>query len=103
MRTVAELKDLRAYYITNAYGVYMGGKKSGWVIEEMKLGKHAGKDVLRVASETYLATAFDDVVWFPATVEEVVQPVTASARQIRSAALARHCWNAHHADKISTR
>jgi hypothetical protein len=48
---------------------------------------------LRKAVSVALATAFDeDVVWFPATVEEVVQPVTASDRQIRSAALARlHC------------
>jgi hypothetical protein len=48
---------------------------------------------LRKAVSVALVTAFDeDVDWFPATVEEVVQPVTASARQIRKAALARlHC------------
>jgi hypothetical protein len=45
---------------------------------------------LRKAVSVALPTAFDDdVVWLPATVEEVVQPVIASARQIRSAALAR--------------
>src|SRR5262245_9661906 len=29
-----------------SYGMYFRGKKVGWVVEEMKLGKHGGKDVL---------------------------------------------------------
>jgi hypothetical protein len=43
----------------HAYGLYMGGKKCGWVIEQVKLVKHAGQEVLEVFSQTYMATTFD--------------------------------------------
>jgi hypothetical protein len=36
----------------------MKGKKVGWEVHELKLGKHAGKDVLVVTSEVYLAIKF---------------------------------------------
>jgi hypothetical protein len=42
-----------------AYGTYIKDKKTGWIIEEMKLGKHAGKDVLVSLSESYNSTLFD--------------------------------------------
>jgi hypothetical protein len=43
----------------HAYGLYMGGKKCGWIVEDTKLGKHGDKDVLKVSSQTYMATLFD--------------------------------------------
>jgi hypothetical protein len=43
----------------HAYGMYMGGKKCGWIVEQSRLGKYAGKDVLEVTSESYMATTFD--------------------------------------------
>jgi hypothetical protein len=42
-----------------AYGLYITGKKVGWIIEELKLGKHAGKVVLKSSTESYMATTFD--------------------------------------------
>jgi hypothetical protein len=42
-----------------AYGLYMGGKKAGWVIEDFKLARHAGTPVLEVYSEMYMATLFE--------------------------------------------
>jgi hypothetical protein len=42
-----------------AYGLYITGKKVGWMIEELKPGKHDGKDVLKSLSESYMATTFD--------------------------------------------
>jgi hypothetical protein len=43
----------------HAYGVYVKGKKVGWSIEEMKLGKRDGKAVLLSLSEQHIVTAFD--------------------------------------------
>src|SRR3954470_21266751 len=43
----------------HAYGVYVGGKKVGWSVEELKLGKRGGQDVLVAVSQMYLRTAFD--------------------------------------------
>src|SRR5262249_34985458 len=40
-------------------GMYLGGKKCGWLVEHSQLGKHDGKDVLRVSSELYMVTQFD--------------------------------------------
>jgi hypothetical protein len=42
-----------------AYGLYIKDKKIGWVIEETKLAKHAGKDVLVSSTEEYTKTLFD--------------------------------------------
>ncbi len=42
-----------------AYGTYIVNKKTGWIVEEMKLGKHDGKDVLVALSESYSDTVFD--------------------------------------------
>ena len=42
-----------------AYGVYFKDKKVGWSVEELKLGKHKGTDVLFSTSETYMVTLFD--------------------------------------------
>ena len=39
-----------------AYSVFFGGKKVGWIIEETKLGTHAGKPVLQSISEEYTET-----------------------------------------------
>jgi hypothetical protein len=39
--------------------VYFKDKKVGWVVEEMKLGKHNGADVLLSTNETYMVTLFD--------------------------------------------
>jgi hypothetical protein len=43
----------------HAYGVYFKDRKVGWVVEEMKLGKHNGADVMLSLSETYMKTLFD--------------------------------------------
>ena len=42
-----------------AYGVYLAGKKVGWSIDELKLGKPTGKEVLLSINESYLRTKFD--------------------------------------------
>jgi hypothetical protein len=42
-----------------AYGVYHKGKKGGWIIDETKVGKHDGKDVLLSISESYTCTLYD--------------------------------------------
>jgi hypothetical protein len=42
-----------------AYGMYIGGKKCGWIVDEIKFGKHDGKEVVRVTSQSYMATLFD--------------------------------------------
>jgi hypothetical protein len=42
-----------------AYGVYIKGKKIGWIIDETKLGKQDGKDVLLSITESYTSTLFD--------------------------------------------
>src|SRR5437660_9039005 len=42
-----------------AYGMYIGGKKCGWIVDEVKLGKHEGTEVVRVTSQSYMATLFD--------------------------------------------
>jgi Transglutaminase-like superfamily len=43
----------------HAYGVYFGGKKVGWIVEEIKLGEHAGRRVLESSSDERTETAFD--------------------------------------------
>jgi hypothetical protein len=42
-----------------AYGVYIKGKKIGWIVEELKLSKHGDKDVVLSINETYTSTLFD--------------------------------------------
>ena len=42
-----------------AYGLYVGGKKAGYQIEEIKLGKYDGKEVLTVSTQEYFATLYD--------------------------------------------
>ncbi len=42
-----------------AYGLYIKDKKIGWVIEETRLARRDGKDVLVSSSETYTKTLFD--------------------------------------------
>ena len=43
----------------HAYSVFFGGKKVGWIIEETKLGVHAGRRVLESITEERTETAFD--------------------------------------------
>jgi hypothetical protein len=43
----------------HAYGLYLKKVKIGWQVEEVKLGKHAGKDVLISTSEMYTAVTYD--------------------------------------------
>jgi hypothetical protein len=38
----------------HAYGLYLGKKKAGWEIDEVKLGTHDGKEVAVVSSESYI-------------------------------------------------
>jgi hypothetical protein len=42
-----------------AYGLYIGGQKMGYSVDEVKVVQRDGKDVLRSTSEMYLATLFD--------------------------------------------
>jgi len=42
-----------------AYGMYFKDKKVGWIVEELKLGRHNGQPVLYSTSESYMATLFD--------------------------------------------
>ena len=42
-----------------AYGVFFGGKKAGWIIEETKVVDFAGKRVLKSSSEERMETVFD--------------------------------------------
>lgn len=42
-----------------AYGIYIKGKKVGWSVDEIKLGKRDGKDVLLSSSESFMQTLFD--------------------------------------------
>jgi hypothetical protein len=42
-----------------AYGIYIKGKKVGWSIEELKLDKRDGEEVLLSISESYMQTLFD--------------------------------------------
>jgi hypothetical protein len=49
--------SLRAYALKKqsrqAYGVYIGKRKTGWMIDDFKLGKHEGKEVGIQTSEMY--------------------------------------------------
>jgi hypothetical protein len=38
----------------HAYGLYLGKKKAGWEVDEVKLGTHDGKEVAVVTSESYI-------------------------------------------------
>jgi hypothetical protein len=42
-----------------AYGIYIKGKRVGWSVDEIKLAKRDGKDVLVATSESYMVTLFD--------------------------------------------
>src|SRR5436190_16232287 len=42
-----------------AYGLYIKGKKAGWAIDEIKLAKRGGKDVLETINESVMETLFD--------------------------------------------
>lgn len=42
-----------------AYGVYFSGKKVGYIIEEVKLARRDGKEVIHSTSETFMSTLFD--------------------------------------------
>jgi transglutaminase-like putative cysteine protease len=57
----ARQETLRAYVLKKqgrqAYGIYLGPRKMGWLIEELKLGKYAGKEAAIHSSEAYIATA----------------------------------------------
>ncbi|MBY0231342.1 MAG: transglutaminase-like domain-containing protein [Gemmataceae bacterium] len=44
-----------------AYGLYIKGKKAGWSLDEIKVAKRDGKDVLVSSTESVLATQFDGV------------------------------------------
>lgn len=44
-----------------AYGLYIKGKKAGWAVDEIKVVKRDGKDVLRSVSTLYKDTLFDRV------------------------------------------
>jgi hypothetical protein len=55
--------SLRAYVLhkqaRQAYGVYVGNNKVGWAIDELRLGKYAGKEVAVQVSEGYVALTTD--------------------------------------------
>ncbi len=56
-------ESLRDYVVKSvgrtAYGVYVGGKKAGWDIEEVKLGKHDGKEAAVLTTNAYMAVNVD--------------------------------------------
>src|SRR5262249_43254092 len=43
----------------HAVGLYIQGKKVGWLVAELKLGKHAGRDVAAEATELYILMKSD--------------------------------------------
>jgi hypothetical protein len=43
----------------HAYGMYMKGKKVGWTVDEMKLGRRGGRPVLLSTSDMVMVTLFD--------------------------------------------
>src|SRR5262249_17314532 len=44
-----------------AYGMFVKGKKAGWAVDEIKVVKLDGKDVLRSVSTVFRETLFDKV------------------------------------------
>ncbi|MFO0930765.1 MAG: transglutaminase-like domain-containing protein [Gemmataceae bacterium] len=42
-----------------AYGVYFSGKKVGYIIEEVKLARRGGQEVVHSTTETFMSTLFD--------------------------------------------
>lgn len=42
-----------------AYGLYIKGKKVGWVVVDLKVVKHDGHDVFQSVSESFMDTLFD--------------------------------------------
>jgi hypothetical protein len=42
-----------------AYGIYVGTKKAGWEVDEVKLGKHDGKEVAVQTTHAYMAVSVD--------------------------------------------
>lgn len=56
---VSHLQWAKKARFRSAYGLYFRDKKVGWMIDEMKVGTHAGKDVFLSTSETFMETLFD--------------------------------------------
>jgi hypothetical protein len=42
-----------------AYGIYVGTKKAGWEVDEVKLGKHDGKEAAILTTHAYMAVNVD--------------------------------------------
>ena len=42
-----------------AYGIYVGGKKAGWEVDEVQLGKHDGKEAALLTTQSYMAVNVD--------------------------------------------
>ncbi len=56
-------QSLRDYVVQGAnrtaYGIYVGNKKAGWEVDEIKLGKHDDKEVAVETSQSYMAVMVD--------------------------------------------
>ncbi len=56
-------QSLRDYVVQGAnrtaYGIYVGNKKAGWEVDEVKLGKHDDKEVAVETSQSYMAVNVD--------------------------------------------
>ena len=59
----APKESLRDYALRSvgrtAYGIYVGSKKAGWEIDEVKLGKHDGKEAAILTTHAYMAVNVD--------------------------------------------
>ena len=59
----APRESLRDYVVRGAnrtaYGTYVGNKKAGWEVDEIKLGKYDGKEVAVATSQSYMAVMVD--------------------------------------------
>src|SRR5437867_4223695 len=58
-KPAAKAESLRDYVKRNegryAYGMYIGGKKAGWSVEDTRLGEHQGRPVATLTTEMLLS------------------------------------------------
>jgi len=56
-------QSLRDYTLKSvgrtAYGIYVGAKKAGWEVDEVKMGKHNGKEAAILTTHTYMVVNVD--------------------------------------------
>ena len=56
-------ESLRDYIVRStsrtAYGIYVGQKKAGWEVDEVKLGKHNDKEAALLTTQAYMAVVVD--------------------------------------------